>query len=580
MNEHAYVERCKTEPGLSFVIKNGLNEKSLSPLAFFLSMSTNRKQAFKHKDYLSAETGTIIKSFRTATSIALVYPNTYYLGMSNLGFQSLYAWFNRDPQTVCERVFLPDDVVLGNYNVNDPLRSLENNRPVADFDCVAFSISFENDYLYLPKIFEMAGLKFFNHERSESDPIVIAGGAAITINPEPIRPFCDLLFVGEAEEAVDEIVSVLKEDLSRELKIEKLGKIEGMYIAANVDFSNLPTVPSSICPASLKPNIFETRVPLAHLRHYKRRVPKDINAHAVETVVYTPNCEFGKLSLIEVQRGCGRGCKFCAEGFIYTPFRERSFDLIKEQVLRGLKHRDKIGLIGADLLVYPQIIELFDFIHKSGGTFSPSSVRVDGMTDDIVQRLATSGHRTMAIAPEAGSDELRRKTNKKFNNASILSVIDNLIRHDIPNIKMYLMIGLPHETDDDILQTIDMVDNARHVVLSQAKAKGRVGQLTLSLNPFIPKPRTPYQIGNFEGIEKLEAKIDLIKSKLLPKGGIKIYYENPFYAYIQALLSNGTTKVNEYLLSVHKNGGRLKQALKEFEINDHEKSYQHKIASV
>ncbi|MCP5464946.1 MAG: radical SAM protein [Deltaproteobacteria bacterium] len=529
-------------------------------------MITNRKKAFRAKDYLAHEEGTIIKRHRGHPSIALVYPNTYFLGMSNLGFQSLYALFNEDDDCVCERVFLPDDLVLDQQS-SQTLCSLENNRPVNDFDCVALSISFENDYLNLLPILNQANVPFFANERGEDDPIVLAGGAAITINPEPIRPFLDVFFVGEAEEAAAEIVDVLRQDLKRDAKIQALGKIEGVYIASEVPDLNdqrIAHLPTSICPSHKNKNSLEERVSLAHLRQYKRRVPQDINGFPIQSIIHTPYSEFGKLSLIEVQRGCGRGCKFCAEGFIYTPFRERSFDLIQEQVLRALKYRDKIGLIGADLLVYPEIIELFDFIHKNGGSFSPSSVRVDGMTPEIIKRLAESGHKTMAIAPEAGSEELRQKTNKKFDNAAILDVIDQLLQAGIPNIKMYLMIGLPHERPKDIDDMIELVANAREVLLANAKKSKRMGSLIMSINPFIPKPRTPYQVGVFEGIDPIKEKVSYIKKQLLSKGSLRIYNENPFYAYVQALLSNGTTQMSEFLLEVYHNKGSLKRALKKF----------------
>lgn len=528
-------------------------------------MSTNRKQTTAPRDILAAEEGAIIRSSRGSPAIALVYPNTYTLGMSNLGFQSLYALFNADPETVCERVFLPDAVVLGQPVAKRPLRSLERGRKVCDFDCAAFSISFENDYLYFLNILDLIGIPFSPKARGEDDPIVLVGGAAVTINPEPIRPFCDVIFVGEAEEAAAEIVAVLRSDRPRAAKIEALGAIQGCYVAAAMDFSDVPALPASICPGNPRPNSLETRVPLAHLRKYKRRVPENINGFPIATVIHTPYSEFGKLSLIEVQRGCGRGCKFCAEGFIYTPFRERDFELVKEQVLRALRHRDKIGLIGADLLVYPHILELMKFIHASGGTFSPSSVRVDALSDEIIEQLVISGHRTLAIAPEAGSDTARFRLGKKFTNDQIVDCIDRLIRAGIPNIKMYFLLGLPGETPADIEDMINLVDRARTVVAGHAKRTARMGSLVMSINPFIPKPRTPWQIGVFEGIHSLEEKIARISKELLPKGGIRIYHENPFFSYVQALLSNGTALASQYLLEVFHNGGALRKSLKRFE---------------
>lgn len=528
-------------------------------------MSINRKKTLKARDVMAHEEGTIVKGRRGTPAIALIYPNTYYLGMSNLGFQTLYALFNRDDSAVCERVFLPDEAALRQTQAARPLRALESGRAVADFDCAAFSISFENDYLYFLDILDLAGIPFHARDRGENDPIVIAGGAAITINPEPIANFCDAIFVGEAEEASDEILEALRSGSTRSAKIAALGKIEGVYLPAEADFLGLASTPSSVCPANPKPNSLENRVPLTWLRNYKRRVPHDINGFPVETVIHTPFSEFGKLSLIEVQRGCGRGCKFCAEGFIYTPFRQRSYELVKEQVLRGLKHRDKVGLIGADLLVYPDILDLMKFIHAQGGTFSPSSVRLDSLTDAIVEQLVLSGHRTLAIAPEAGSSELRRQINKKFDNDSVVAAVDRLVANGIPNIKMYLMIGLPGETDKDVDELIELVNLSREAVLKHARKSGRMGNLVLSLNPFIPKPRTPYQIGVFEGVEILEDKVGRIKKALLPKGGIRVYNENPFYAYVQALLSNGRRHVGDYLVEVFKNGGALKKSLLPFE---------------
>lgn len=527
-------------------------------------MSTNRKKILKSRDYLQSEEGTIIKNRRGRPAVALAYPNTYYLGMSNLGMQTLYALFNADEEAACERVFLPDEVVLGDAAMPRPLRSLENQRPVSDFDCVAFSISFENDYLYVLNILDLSGIPFYARDRGEKDPIVIAGGAALTINPEPIADFMDAIFIGEAEDAAAEILEVLKSGSSRSAKIAALAKIEGVYLPSEMDFSDMPAISSSICPANPSPNSLEDRVPLAWLRKYKRRVPHDINGFPVETAVYTPYSEFGKLSLIEVQRGCGRGCKFCAEGFIYTPFRERDIGLIKNQVLRGLKYRQKIGLIGADLLVYPQILELMRFIHASGGTFSPSSVRLDALTPEIIAELVKSEHRTLAIAPEAGSNDLRRQINKKFDNDAVIGSIEGLLAGGIPNIKMYLMIGLPGEKPSDIDDLTQLVSGARDAVLRHAKKSGRMGSLILSLNPFIPKPRTPYQVGVFEGVASLENKVELIKKKLVPKGGIRVYHENPFFAYVQALLSNGRRSVGDYLVEVFKNRGALKKSLAPF----------------
>ena len=356
----------------------------------------------------------------------------------------------------------------------------------------------------------------------------------------------------------------MRSNISRSEKLNQLENITGCYVGANIQEQCTPSNQNKICIARPYPGTLNNRCSPEHLKQYKRAITKDINQYPTQTVIHTPYTEFGQSSLIELQRGCQYGCKFCAECFVATPFRERNPSLIKEQILEGLKHRNKIGLIGTNLLRYPGFIELCEFIHQHQGTFSPSSLRVDDITIPVIEQLKLSGHKTIAIAPEAGSDQLRHQLNKKITNKKILETINTLAEMGTPRIKIYLMIGLPGETSHDIEKTIDLIKNANNTLLAQAKKQGKLTKILLSINPFVPKPRTPFQNELFSGTQELKEKTNTIKRSLLPLGNIQINHESPFSSYIQALLANGSIAVSRFLINVFKENGNIKKALRDF----------------
>ncbi|EKD52118.1 MAG: radical SAM family protein, partial [uncultured bacterium] len=361
--------------------------------------------------------------------------------MSNLGFQTIYKLFNADVDCVCERVF------LDSLEPKQPLRTLETNRPVHESDLVAFSISFENDYLNIPSLLHQANIPLLAMDRREHDPLVLAGGTAITINPEPVRPFFDAFFIGEAEEAIPSLLEVLNSGRSRRDKLERLSQIDGCVASHQVQ--NLQKRHDMICPSAKSLPAYNIRVDQEQLTQYRRHHIENLNRYPTHTVIHTPHTEFGDTSLIEVQKGCDYGCKFCAECFVAAPFRERSLDMIQSQICRALKHRKRIGLIGTSLLKHADFQGICEFIHAAGGTFTPSSLRANDLTDSVIALLTLSGHKTVSLAPEAGTDRLRFSLNKKITNSVLLEKIRLLADSGMHRIKLYFMIGLPHETDED-----------------------------------------------------------------------------------------------------------------------------------
>lgn len=494
--------------------------------------------------------------------VALVYPNTYPIAMGNLGFQMICRFFNDQPDTVCERFFLPSEAEAAFCDKsNTPLVSLESQTPLNSFDLVCFSISFENDYLNLPRLFSLGRLPLRSKDRSDRHPLCVAGGAGITINAEPIADFFDLVFIGEGEDAVPEITAAWLEGHSKQEKLERIAAVEGVYTPSQLP-SLSPLDHDPLWLAGYKDGF--PRTSLATLRQYKKRRCRDFNSQRIQSQILSTRAEFGQMFLIEMERGCGRGCKFCAEGFIYLPFREKPFDVLKEQVLEGLKHQKKIGLIGGDLLSHHHFVEICRFIHDRGGQFSPSSVRLDALTDEIIDLFVESGHQTLAIAPEGGSERLRFMINKRFTNAQVIDAARRLARKGIPNIKLYIIVGLPTETEDDLRETIALIKETKDAVVAESRERGKVGRLIVSINPFIPKPRTPLQNSPFAGVNYFKTAIRKVQSDLSSLGGIKVNVESPLYSQVQVLLSNGPRDVSHFIEAYSKTPENFRPLLKEF----------------
>ena len=377
--------------------------------------------------------------------------------------------------------------------------------------------------------------------------------------------------VGEGEEVAEKIVEVLKARGDREEKLSRLTEMEGIYVPA------LRDNPYGSYPQGIKATggfgliSGEANGHRQDFPFIRRQVVRNPRIGLAQTQVVASDTEFGDMFLLEVQRGCQWGCRFCAAGFMYRyPVYDELEDL-KRRIDMGLRHRKKVGLIAGDLLGHESIHEILAYIDSQGGTFSPSSVRLNAFTPEIIHFLKKSGNRSIAIAPEAGSERLRRKLNKTFSQEEVVAAALQLAEGGIENIKLYIMIGLPSETPEDIEELCELTLQTRRALSTFAKKSGRMPQLTLSVSPFVPKPSTPLQYEPFVGMKELKKIFQKIRGRLLPQGHIRLSGESALDAMVETLLSRGDRQVHEFLEAALVpagkawqvgNSGHLKGALK------------------
>ncbi|MDD2336550.1 MAG: radical SAM protein [Geobacteraceae bacterium] len=510
-----------------------------------------------YRQVLAGESGTVIKNWGGKLTVCLVYPNHYATAMSNLGFQAVYSLCNSFPDIVCERAFLPPAVELKEYQKSGSrLVSLESQRPLSDFDVLAFSVSFENDYLNIPAIFDLAGIPPFASERDASFPLVMAGGAALFLNPEPVAELLDLVCVGEGEAILSPLLDFLRAQGSA-ARAELLGKaaqLPGIYVPSlyEITYDNV--------------GVAEIRSLADAPSRVKRVWDSDFNASVVASTLFTPGTEFSDMYLIEVSRGCPRGCRFCAAGFIYHPFRQRSLELLKKEAERGMERKERIGLVGAAVSDYRDLGELCRFISEKGGKVSVSSLRIDALDVYLLDILHSSGHKTVALAPEGGSQRLRDLIKKDLTEEQILGACDTLIGRDILNLKLYFIIGLPTETEQDLAEMVLLIEKIRQRVIAAAKQNRRLGSVLLSVNPFVPKPFTPLQWCGMEALASLEKKYCYLRRAVGSLSNVKIQMESLREAFLQALLSRGDRRLAQFLVKAHQEGS-WKRAAKELHLD-------------
>ena len=459
--------------------------------------------------------------------VALVYPNTYFVGMSNLGLQIIYEEINEREDSVAERVFLPSKKEMEAYErTRTPLMSVESQRYLCDFEVIGIDITFEMDYFHIPWILKAGQVAVRAEHRREYDPIVIGGGPCATFNPEPLADFFDAFIIGEGEGVISEALEIIydarRNGVARQELLQKLSKIAGIY------------VPSLYEPVYGEHGVFagyraEEGVPRRVLRRHAPLV------RGGETVVATDFTEFGAMYIVEVARGCGRHCRFCMAGYCYRKPRVRPLEILKAGVDRAAELGKKVGLMGAAISDYPEIDALVRYIRSKGLRYSCASLRADSLTADVVQGLADSGQQTITIAPEAGSERLRRVINKGITNDDLRHAVTLAAGAGIPHIRLYIMVGLPTETEEDIDAIITMAEE----VQAHMETVGCHGRLTLSVNPFIPKPFTPFQWMPMTDKKIVAKRLQRLKKGLRKNRRIEVLVESPKEAYIQGVLARG-----------------------------------------
>jgi len=498
----------------------------------------------------------VVKPHGGRLRVALAFPNTYYVGMSNLGFQTVYRLFNQRDDVVCERVFLPPKQELQALRASGArLLTLESQSPVHEFDVFAFSVSFEWDYPNVLTLLRLAGLPIYAAERDGRHPLVVIGGAVTFLNPEPLAPFADVVAVGEGEELVPPLVEAMAAGGGRPGILRALAAQRGFYVPAFYEprYAGDGTLAGmAVDPASGAPPVVR-----------KAAVRRTDAIDPPHTSILTPDTEFGSRFLVEVVRGCANLCRFCWAGYNYLPVRAFPAHRILALAAAARPHATRVGLVSIALCDHPDIETILERLAAMGYGLSPASLRIDDLTETIVRRLRESGERSITIAPETGSDRLRRVINKTVTNEEILDRTELLFASGVENLKLYYMIGLPTETDEDLVAIRDLTLRMREIMLAHGRRRGRVGRIVGSVNPLVPKPGTAYQWLPLEDPAVTERKIKRLRSLMAGIDNVYFTIKSERHTYYQALLSLGDRRVAPAIERAEQNGGNWRAAVAE-----------------
>lgn len=507
------------------------------------------QQAIRHaaRQRLQQERGTLYKEGGLVRlRFALAYPNTYFVGMSNLGLQTMYRILNQRPDTLCERVFLPEPAEQAWYAPEQsPLSSLESQRPVSTFHLLGFSVSYENDYVHVLQMLEMARLPLLASARDERHPVVIVGGAVTYINPEPLADFVDLIVLGDGEETIQQYLDLASDTLGqpRAEHVRQAATIPGIYAPALYE-AGRPSLPP--------------------------RKITELTQWPAYSSVLTEHTEFSGALLIEITRGCPFKCRFCTVGYVYPKFRQLPGDqvlrLVEEQQRRdydaGGALLQKVGLVSSATGDYRHLDQVAHGLVDLGVAIGISSLRMDRMPDVLIDCMVRSGVRSCTVAPEAGSERLRQMIRKDMTEAVILHGVERLLAAGMRDLKLYSMIGLPTETAADLQELLSLVGKIWERMKHYGRRRGALGTLTLSVNPFIPKPATPLQWCAMAPQREIKAKLQTLRHALRRESHIRLFHGSLKHDYLEAILARGDRSLRDFLLATHDHRGDWQRAAK------------------
>ncbi|HEX7616041.1 MAG TPA: radical SAM protein [Thermoanaerobaculia bacterium] len=436
----------------------------------------------RRRTLLAAERATEALSRHGRTRVALGFPNSYEIGMSNLGFQWVYRLLNREEDIACDRFFADEDADL-----RGP-RTLETDTPLGDFPLVAFSISWEMDYVNFLRLLPAARIPLERTARGEGDPIVLVGGDCARINPAPLAAWVDVFAMGDAEKIVPSLADVLRRDLSREATLAALASLAGLYVPAVHGARAEGAEDGKIVVQQFKAGEGALREP-------------------PHTTLLTPHTELSDKLLIEIARGCSEMCRFCWAAYAMAPQVRVTADAVLEIARRNRPLTSRAGLIATAVADHPEILPILRGLAALDYHVALSSVKIDAISEEILAILTKQGERALAIAPEAGNERLRRAINKKVSDEMLFDKVRLIARSGITQLKLYLQVGLPGETDGDVDDVVGLVDALRLVFLEEGRKRGRLGTLVPTVNAFIPKPHTPFENEPLDDPAALEEKM-------------------------------------------------------------------------
>ncbi|NQW02872.1 MAG: radical SAM protein [Acidobacteria bacterium] len=503
---------------------------------------------------LEKEVGYVRKPHGGRLRVALAFPNTYFVGMSNLGLQTVYSLLNADDRVVCERVFLPGRQELADEGRRkDPLVTLESQTLVSDFDIFAFSVSFEWDYTNVLTLLRLAGLKARAADRHHRDPLIVIGGAVTFVNPEPLAPFADVIAAGEGELLVPALIESWHRAADRDEVLTLLARERGFYIPSFYDVTyDGPGRVAAITPRA------GTGAPVVV---QKASVKATDHLDPPSTRIFTPETEFGARFLIEVVRGCANLCRFCWAGYNYLPVRPFDTQRILEMAEAARPYATRVGLVSIALCDHPDIVLILEKLLAMGYGITPASLRMDDLTEPIVRLLKASGEKSITIAPETGSDRLRRVINKTVTNEEILTRTELIFAAGIQNLKLYYMIGIPTEEDADLVEIRDLTIAMRDRMMAHAKVRGTVGRIVASVNPLVPKPGTTYQWMPMTDTATIDQKSKRLRQLVSNIDNVYFTIKSERHSYYQGLLSLGDRRVADVIERAEQNGGQWRAAV-------------------
>jgi len=498
------------------------------------------------KEILSQEKGTIIKS-SFQLRVALGFPNKYEVGIANLGFQTVYRILNQVDDVSCER-FFPFD-----YKPQDKVRTLESSDPLNFFQIISFSVPFELDYLNILRILKQAKISLLRIERDESHPFLLAGGVAVTLNPEVMAPFFDAIFIGEAEEAIVEVAEIFKKGHIRKRTLQELAKIKGLYVPEFYE-------PVYDEKGFLKKYNIEQGFP-AKIENRKADLEK------IETYssIVTPFSHFKDMFIVETERGCAWKCRFCAAGHLYKPFRPHKKEKIISEIEKYAGDSRSIGLLGSMVSDLPFLEELCCDLYQKGYQIGVSSLRVDKVTPGLLDILIKSGLKTLTLAPEAGTERMWKIIDKRIDREDVFCAARLAREKNLEKLKLYFIIGLPFEERKDVEGIVELIKEIHNIFIGATRSSASLRarrQIILSINPFVPKPFTPFQWAPMDSEKSLREKLKIISDGVRGLKGVKFEQKSIKEAILQGVLSQGNRKVGMGLYYHIKENLPLAQAFK------------------